>query len=172
MGWMRRALQAFCLTPRRASVVILGLDNSGKSTLVNCLRWPSNDSKVRKPKAHKYESSTDPSSIAPTVGFKVSTLDLHSLELSVLDMSGQQRYRKLWECYYQDVQGAVFVVDAADPTRLDEARDALSTVISDPDLKQVPLLILANKMDLGHALDMPEVTTKHTINMYAKPASL
>ena len=62
--------------------------------------------------AQRYESSTDPNSIAPTVGFKVSTLELHSLELSVLDMSGQQRYRKLWECYYQDVQ--VWVDSAVD----------------------------------------------------------
>ena len=44
--------------------------------------------------------------------------------------------------------GIIFVVDAADASRFDEARQELHKLLSEPRLRGVPLLVLANKMDL------------------------
>ena len=44
--------------------------------------------------------------------------------------------------------GIIFVVDAADASRFDEARQELHKPLSEPRLRGVPLLVLANKMDL------------------------
>jgi len=53
--------------------LLIGLDNSGKSTIINHLRpW---DKQVQE--------------IAPTVGFGVEKLRLERLSLTVFDMSGQ-----------------------------------------------------------------------------------
>ena len=40
-------------------------------------------------------------------------------------MSGQGRYRNLWEHYYKDCQGIVFVVDSSDKLRMVVAKDEL-----------------------------------------------
>ena len=46
------------------------------------------------------------------------------------------------------VSGIIFVVDAADASRFDEARQELHKLLSEPRLRGVPLLVLENKMDL------------------------
>lgn len=33
---------------------------------------------------------------------------------TAFDMSGQGRYRSLWEHYYRDCQGIIFVIDSSD----------------------------------------------------------
>ena len=55
------------------------------------------------------------------------------------------------------VSGIIFVVDAADASRFDEARQELHKLLSEPRLRGVPLLVLANKMDLPTARPLPEV---------------
>lgn len=40
------------------------------------------------------------------------------LSLTVFDMSGAGRYRPLWEQYYCEAQGVLFVLDSADRLRL------------------------------------------------------
>merc|ERR1712051_690607 len=37
---------------------------------------------------------------------------------TAFDMSGQGRYRNLWEHYYKECQGIVFVVDSSDKVRV------------------------------------------------------
>ena len=61
------------------------------------------------------------------------------------------------------VSGIIFVVDAADASRFDEARQELHKLLSEPRLRGVPLL--ANKMDLPEveaALGWPSATPDPT----------
>ena len=44
---------------------------------------------------------------------------------TAFDMSGQGRYRNLWEHYYKECQGIVFVVDSSDKLRMVVAKDEL-----------------------------------------------
>ena len=46
------------------------------------------------------------------------------------------------------VSGLVYVVDSTDKARLEEAREELFGVLSDPEMAGVPLVVMANKQDL------------------------
>lgn len=136
----RKLLIALRLKKAKASFLVIGLDNSGKTTLAKVMKGESKN------------SHGEPLNVEPTIGFRVEKVDVTSrLRLSIVDMSGQQCYRDLWETYYEDIQGVLFVVDAADPKRFGEAKEALLNVILHEELKQKPLLLFSNKMDLRGA---------------------
>lgn len=42
--------------------------------------------------------------ISPTVGYSVEQVQMDKCKLTVVDLSGQLKYAKLWECYYEDAQ--------------------------------------------------------------------
>ncbi|KAA0203328.1 hypothetical protein HAZT_HAZT007035 [Hyalella azteca] len=50
-------------------------------------------------------------------------------------MSGQARYRNLWEAYYQDCQGIIFVVDSSERLRLVVAKEELDIMLEHPLIK-------------------------------------
>lgn len=89
--------------------------------------------------------------IVPTVGFTVDEFSKNGLAFTIFDMSGQGRYRNLWEHYYKDVGGIIFCIDSTDAIRMCVAKDELETMLGHPDLGAVPLLFFANKMDLPTA---------------------
>ncbi|XP_051934645.1 ADP-ribosylation factor-like protein 14 [Hippocampus zosterae] len=122
-------------------VLMLGLDQSGKSTLLYKLKY--NKSVVT----------------VPTVGFNVETLetDRRSPSLTVWDVGGQRKMRPHWEHHYADAAGLMFVVDSADQGRLDEARKELHRMLKFESLRGVPLVILSNKQDLRGALSSEAV---------------
>ena len=59
-------------------------------------------------------------------------------------MSGQGRYRNLWEHYYRDCQGIIFVVDSSDRLRMVVAKDELDMLL------QVIILATANQLKLKY----------------------
>ena len=84
----------------------------------------------------------------------------HRTKLTVIDMSGQQKYKQLQECYYHDANAVVFVVDSAgDESGIESAKNALNEVLKHESLKNVPLIIFANKSDLPRARSAAEIAT-------------
>eukprot|EP00891_Asterochloris_glomerata_P000393 jgi/Astpho2/393/e_gw1.00011.235.1_t len=124
----------------KASMLVVGLANSGKTSIVQAL---------------KAERSLDDT--VPTVGFSVERFHMLNTMLTVVDMSGQPKYQKLWECYYDDVQGVILVIDAADQAQLSDAKGIVQRLQAHTDLEDTPLLIFANKMDLAHALHVSDI---------------
>ena len=58
------------------------------------------------------------------------------------------------------------MVDSNDRERVDECKEELHKMLSEEELKDVILLVLANKQDLPGAMTTPEITDKlglHTI---------
>mmetsp|Transcript_32387 Transcript_32387/g.104582 ORF Transcript_32387/g.104582 Transcript_32387/m.104582 type:complete len:191 (-) Transcript_32387:324-896(-) len=120
----------------KARILCVGLDNSGKSTIINFL----------KPK------KTAPGDVVPTVGFSVDEFTRNGLTFTVFDMSGQGRYRNLWEHYYKEVGGIIFCIDSTDKLRMCVAKDELESLLAHAEIKEgVPVLFFANKMDLPTA---------------------
>lgn len=56
--------------------------------------------------------------------------------------------------------GAIFVIDASDYSRVDEAKQALSEALSDYRMKGKPLLIFANKQDIEGAMQASDIVMK------------
>ena len=75
-------------------------------------------------------------------------------------MSGQGRYRNLWEHYYKECQGIVFVVDSSDKMRMVVAKDELDMLLQHPDIRsrKIPILFFANKMDCRDSLSSVKVS--------------
>lgn len=63
------------------------------------------------------------------------------------DLGGKEQMRTLWERYYGDSQGWIFVIDSADRGRLDEAMEAFRAAWDRPELQALPCLVVANKQD-------------------------
>ena len=128
---------------KEAKILVVGLDNSGKTTILKAL------------------SDEDTENIAPTQGFHIKALAKDGFKLNVWDIGGQKAIRAYWSNYYEGTDGLVFVVDSSDEQRLGECLEELTTLLQEDDLKDVPLLVFANKQDLDLALEAQEVM-EHT----------
>lgn len=86
--------------------------------------------------------------VTPTVGFSVEEFSKNNVSFTVYDMSGQGRYRSLWEHYYSDVEAIIFVVDSTDKIRIVVAKEEVQILLSHPDIKstRIPILFFANKV--------------------------
>ncbi|CAL6053921.1 ADP-ribosylation_factor like protein 2a [Hexamita inflata] len=123
-------------------ILILGLDNSGKTTILRAL------------------ANEDPTSIMPTQGFNAKSLVVSGQQLICFDVGGQKQIRNYWSHYFGDAKALVWVVDSADSRRLEEVAAELSLCIDDPKLAGVPLLVLANKQDLETSLKPSDICDK------------
>jgi small GTP-binding protein len=94
----------FFSTKKPARVIFVGLDNSGKSSVLHYLQGNSG-------------------STAPTVGFGKEEFKHGEVTFEAMDMSGQSKYRNLWASYSAGVDAVVFVVDATDRLRFKVAKD-------------------------------------------------
>lgn len=122
-----------------AGVILLGLSNSGKTSCLNVLR-------------HQPAQM-----VVPTVGYSIEDFETKGAKIRAVDLSGASKYTSLWVHYYKEVQGVVFVVDAADTASFPEAKERLAEVLAHNDMKGRPLMVLANKQDLPHAAKPGEV---------------
>ena len=78
-------------------------------------------------------------------------------KLNVWDIGGQREIRPYWKNYFENTDGLVYVVDSADDMRLKECADELISLLQEEALKNVPMLVFANKQDLQFALDADQV---------------
>ncbi|XP_047137914.1 uncharacterized protein LOC124814351 isoform X1 [Hydra vulgaris] len=129
---------------RRARILLLGLDAAGKTTILYKLKLNENVTTI------------------PTIGFNVEEVTpIKNVTFTMWDVGGQEKIRPLWRHYYQGSEGLVFVVDASDVLRIQEAREELFSVLKDEGISNgIPAVILANKQDLPNALKSWELVDK------------
>ncbi|RHY64181.1 hypothetical protein DYB30_000336 [Aphanomyces astaci] len=131
--------------PALINVVIIlchlrrGLDNAGKTTIL------------------KKFMGQDISSISPTLGFDIQTLEYKQYKLNVWDVGGQQTIRSYWRNYFEQTDGLVWVVDSADRRRLEDCKRELVALLTQEKLAGATLLIFANKQDLPGALSPEDI---------------
>ncbi|RZF32923.1 hypothetical protein LSTR_LSTR014921, partial [Laodelphax striatellus] len=90
--------------------------------------------------------------------FNVESVDYKSVRFNIWDIGGQPKLRPLWKHYYLNTQAVVFVIDSSDKERLPEALSELSKLMSEKELKDAALLILANKQDIAGAESIESIT--------------
>lgn len=125
---------------RELELSIVGLQNAGKSTLVNTLS------------TGKFEEDT-----IPTIGFNYRTMKKGKVQIKLWDLGGQARFRDSWEKYCRDADAIVYVVDGSDATNMEAAKTQLHQLLSWPSLAGIPLLVLGNKNDLPGCLKEEEL---------------
>merc|ERR1712130_742956 len=73
---------------------------------------------------------------------------------------GQDKIRPLWRHYYQGTNGLIYVVDSNDRDRSEDAREELTKMLNEDEMRDAVLLVFANKQDLPNAMTAAEVTEK------------
>jgi ADP-ribosylation factor related protein 1 len=89
------------------SILLLGLDNAGKTTLLSQIR------RLYLPPADG-SAQQNPGKTVPTVGQNLVTVPLPDMYLKIWDVSGQTSMRGLWQSYYSSCHAIIFVVDSTD----------------------------------------------------------
>ena len=67
------------------------------------------------------------------------------------------RFRSMWERYCRGVNAIVYMVDAADPDKIEASRNELHNLLDRPQLTGIPILVLGNKRDLPGESDIDSV---------------
>ncbi|XP_059410213.1 ADP-ribosylation factor-like protein 13B isoform X2 [Carassius carassius] len=129
-NWLKRWREP----ARKVTLVMVGLDNAGKTATVRGIQGES------------------PLDVAPTVGFSKVDLKQGKFEVTIFDLGGGKRIRGIWKNYYSESYGVVFVVDSSDVQRIQETRDTMAEVLRHPRIAGKPVLVLANKQDQDGAL--------------------
>ena len=64
--------------------------------------------------------------ITPTIGLNIAKLEKHNGEFILWDVGGQAVLRKIWDKYFDEAHGLVFVIDGTDEMRFNEVRETLA----------------------------------------------
>ena len=80
--------------------------------------------------------------------------------MTVWDVGGRDKIRPLYRHYFQNTNIIVFVIDSNDKERLQEAQEEMFKMLSEDELRECTVLILANKQDLHNALSVEEIKSK------------
>ncbi|CAM4421561.1 unnamed protein product [Eretmochelys imbricata] len=124
---------------RKVTLVMVGLDNAGKTATVKGIQGES------------------PEDVAPTVGFSKIDLKQGRFEVTIFDLGGGKRIRGIWKNYYAEAYGIIFVVDSSDTERMEETKEIVTEVLRHPRISGKPILVLANKQDREGALAEADV---------------
>ncbi|KAL6540826.1 Arf GTPase arl1 [Orobanche minor] len=126
---------------KEARILVLGLDNAGKTTILYRLQMGEVVSTI------------------PTIGFNVETLQYNNIKFQVWDLDcGQTSIRPYWRCYFPNTQAIIYVVDSSDTDRLVVAKEEFHAILEEEELKGAVVLLFANKQDLPGALDAATIT--------------
>jgi len=133
---------------RELRILLLGLDNAGKTTILKTL------------------ASEDISTITPTQGFNIKSVQTDGFKLNVWDIGGQRKIRPYWRNYFDNTDILIYVIDSADTKRFEETEQELQELLCEEKLVGVPILVYANKQDLigsATSAQIAEGLNLHTI---------
>lgn len=146
---VRSLLQTLGLAGKEGSLLLLGLDNAGKTTLL-----------------HRLKTGGDIRPFPPTDRpamdeFTVKTGATQELHFTAWDLGGHEAVRHLWEDYVNDqVSAVLFLVDASDEGRLEEASYELDALVGEGLMRGIPVAVLLNKCDLPNAMETAVIAQK------------
>lgn len=79
--------------------------------------------------------------VAPTIGFSNEEIQFASKNIAIYDLGGGHRFRDVWQRYFGEVHGLIYVVDASKHERLEEGRGVLERLMEHPKVAQKPILM-------------------------------
>ena len=138
-GMVNSVLGYLGLYNKKANIVFLGLDNAGKSALLHVL---------------KTDRVTQ---TRPTIHPHSEELKMGNLVLNTFDLGGHETARKIWKDYFPAVHAILFLIDSVDVKRFEEARKELENILETPELVNIPIAILGNKIDMAGAVSEEEL---------------
>ncbi|VUC32013.1 unnamed protein product [Clonostachys rosea] len=139
------------LKDKEMRILMLGLDNAGKTTIV------------------KKIMGEDVNTVSPTLGFIIKTIDYDGYKLNIWDVGGQKTLRSYWRNYFEKTDALIWVVDSTDRLRIDDCRIELQGLLQEEvrmettlcptnmRLAGASLLVFANKTDVEGCMNEQEI---------------
>ncbi|KAJ4411741.1 hypothetical protein N0V82_008925 [Gnomoniopsis sp. IMI 355080] len=101
------------LKDKELRILMLGLDNAGKTTIV------------------KKIMGEDVNTVSPTLGFIIKTIDYEGYKLNIWDVGGQKTLRSYWRNYFEKTDALIWVVDATDRLRIEDCKTELHGLLQE-----------------------------------------
>lgn len=127
-------------TNEEHKIVIVGLDNAGKTTIL--YQFLMNEV------VHT----------SPTIGSNVEEVVWKNIHFIMWDIGGQESLRAAWNTYYSNTEFVILVVDSTDRERLSITKEELYKMLAHDDLQKAAVLIFANKQDLKGSMSAAEIS--------------
>ncbi|OQV16675.1 hypothetical protein BV898_09186 [Hypsibius exemplaris] len=128
---------------RKRSIVVLGLAGAGKTAFLNKLLHFSTSYLAKDPQ--------------PTLGVKMTSVDLHGLTQTYYEVGGAENTRMFAKEFLHMANLVIFVVDASSSAEsLAEARDFFQLITKEKDYAG-PVVVMAGKQDLPGARSVREI---------------
>lgn len=126
-------------------IAIIGLDQSGKTTLLYRLHL---NEFIHTVTTIGFNSEKVKSTFGKSKG----------QSFQFWDAGGQEKLRPLWKSYTRASDAIVYVVDSSeDQDRIEEAKCELYKVARTEENKDIPILVIANKQDLREAMPVAKL---------------
>jgi len=142
MGALISKLLSIFMSKEDFKIVIVGLDNAGKTTIV-------------------YKLLTNEAVVTtPTIGSNVEEITYKNIKMVMWDIGGQESLRTSWVTYYTNAKALIMVIDSTDVERLNVVSEEMTKIFQSEILQDASILIFANKQDCKGALSAAEITEK------------
>ena len=142
-GYVKGIVNSFLyylgLYNKKANLIFLGLDNAGKSTLLHVLKT---DKVIQ---------------TRPTIHPHSEELKIGNIILNTYDLGGHLAARLIWKDYFPNINAILFLIDAVDIKRFNEVKTELKNILESPELINIPIAILGNKIDMAGAVSIEEL---------------
>ena len=109
--------------------MFLGLDDAGKTTLLNLV---------------KSNTLIQP---IPSQHGTCEELILGNMKFTTYDLGGHKQVRRLWKDYFFAVDAIVFIIDVSKTDRFSEAKTELDAIIDSEQMNECPIVVIGNKID-------------------------
>lgn len=119
----------FGLFKKDAKIIFVGLDDAGKTSLMSVLKYGT----IR--------------IFDPTIHAHVEEIEIGNMKVHSVDLGGHKTVRKVWRDYFPKIDAIIYLIDAAKPSRFEESKVEFHLIMNTPDIGDIPVLILGNKVD-------------------------
>jgi small GTP-binding protein len=112
-------------------IIFIGLEKAGKSAIIS-----------------KLLENVELSTYLPTTNEISHQIKIANNLWNIHDFPGTERSRYLWRKYYNSANLIIFIIDLADKDRFYEVKKEINQIFDELGKKNIPLLIIFNKIDL------------------------
>ena len=140
MGFLfSKIIDLFSRSKNNFKILILGIQNAGKTTILYRL------------------SIGQLVKTTPTIGSNVEEISYNNIKFQAWDLGGQESMRSVWDLYYLNTDGIIYVIDSNDLETIEESKSQFKLVLQNESLKAAVILIFANKQDILTAKKVNEL---------------
>ncbi|XP_036355102.1 uncharacterized protein LOC115229449 [Octopus sinensis] len=133
---------------REITITLIGNANAGKTIL------------SKRIKGDKFSKTV------PTIGIQRLNFVSDKVLININDIGGNSSIMKIWENYYPESFGIIYVIDSEDRKVFENSILQLKNILNHSHVVDKPILIVLNKCELDHCLCSEEVETLININEY------